>query len=417
MSSTTGRGPGPLARALPPKVRQSALAEFLQGETAGGAALVVGLLAGLLWANVDVHAYEDFWLGTVGHELGPIVLPHSLEAWVNDALMAIFFFVVGLEIKRELTVGELRDPRAAAVPMVAALGGMVVPAAFYGLVTSGDPAVSEAWAIPMATDIAFVLGVLALLGPRVPASLKLFLLTLAIVDDIGGILVIAVFYTEQISTAYLAGAAASLGAIVALQRRGVMSHAAYVVVGAVAWYLMFRSGVHATIAGVVIGLMTPARPMHGAEVLRDLEHSLHPWSAFLVVPIFAMANAGVEVRWEPLTEALSEPLAWGVLAGLLLGKPIGISAATFLAVRSGMGRLPDDLKMYHVVGGGVLAGIGFTVALFIAHLSLDHDHLEQAKLAILLASLVAAIVGSIALVALPGDQHGDPVDADDLAAA
>jgi NhaA family Na+:H+ antiporter len=318
---------------------------------------------------------------------------------VNDGLMAVFFFVVGLEIKRELVVGELRDRRAAALPFFAAVGGMVIPALVFLAVSAGDAVTRQGWAIPMATDIAFVMGVVALLGRRLPPPLRLFLLTLAIVDDIGAIVVIAAFYTDHLAVGWLLGALGILAVIVAMKRLGVRAVWLYALVGLPLWFCVLESGVHATIAGVALGLLTPARPVEGRPVLEQLEHFFHPISALVIVPIFAVANTGIILSGATVADALGSTLAWGVVLGLLVGKPVGITAGTVVGRALKLGRLPAGLELRHVAGGGLVAGIGFTVSLFVTDLSFRADPLaDEAKLAILSVSVVAAALGSVALL-------------------
>jgi NhaA family Na+:H+ antiporter len=315
--------------------------------------------------------------------------------------MALFFFVIGLEIKRELVVGELRDRRVAALPALAALGGVAVPAILYAVIVDGGEA-ARGWGIPMATDIAFAVGVLALLGRHASTGAKLFLLSVAIVDDILAIGVIAVFYSDSINPWWLAIVAGGLAAAVGLRRIGVISPWAYVPVGVLVWFAMLESGVHATLAGVALGLLTPARPVKGRDVLGDLERSLHPVSAFLVIPIFALANAGVDLRGGALGDAFDQPLTWAVMVGLVLGKLIGIGGVTFLVRRLGWGALPGDMHHREILGAAALGGIGFTVALFITDLAFTADPLiGQAKVGILTASLVAAVVGAVLLLTAP----------------
>jgi len=378
---------------------RGALAEFVHDETAGGVVLVIATIIGLTWANLATASYASFWSHPINVSLGFADVHETYAEFVNDGLMTIFFFVVGLEIKRELVVGELRDRRAAALPFVAALGGMAVPVLVFLAVTAGDAGVHRGWAIPIATDIAFVMGVIALLGRRVPTSLRLFLLTLAIVDDIGGILVIAFVYTGDFSPIWLGEGIVLVAVILAMRHFGVHRIWPYVLVGVPFWFTMLESGVHATIAGVVLGLLTPARPLDGRNVIEELEHRLHPLSAFVVVPIFALANTGILLSRGRLDAALGSALAWGVLLGLVVGKPVGIICATWIAQRLRIGVLPEGLAMRHVIGGGMLAGIGFTVALFITELSLGAgEEADIAKLAILAASVVAAAAGAVALL-------------------
>ncbi len=356
---------------------------------------------------------------------------YPLKHWINDALMVLFFFVVGLEVKRELVVGELREFRLAALPVAAALGGMVVPAALYLLLQWGAPG-HRGWGIPMATDIAFVVGCLAVLGPRVPRGLRILLLSLAIADDVGAILVIALGYSHHLNLSALAWGALGIGLVILLPRTGVRSVPLYLLLGAGVWLAFHESGVHATIAGVVLGLLTPARPWvgHGllarfvhrlggllrgdaglagerAALLREmeiaarearsplerLETALHPWVGFVIMPLFALAKAGVAIR----IGAFRDPVATAVMVGLVVGKPLGILLAAWLAVRSGLAKLPAGVSWVVLAAGGVLAGIGFTMSLFIAGLALSQDLLDAAKIGILSASALAALLGMILL--------------------
>lgn len=413
-------------RRLPP-----ALAEFLHTEVASGVVLLVAAVVALVWANSPWRGgYEALWSTELTLRLGGAVLTEDLHHWVNDALMALFFFVVGLEIKRELVVGDLKDPRTAALPVFAALGGMAVPAALYLLVTGGGPG-SHGWGIPMATDIAFALGLVALLGRRVPSSLKLFLLTLAIVDDIGAIVVIAVFYSSGVDGPALAVALGLLGTIVVLRRAGVTWAPVYVVVSIGVWLATFESGIHATIAGVALGLLTratpkfeevapqqwvndiedvdPASARRVASLARAsvsdaerLQHALHPWTSFAVVPLFALANAGVRLSADAFDTAGAGTVAAAAGLGLVLGKLVGVTAFTWLAVRLRLGTLPAGVRWSQVVGIAGVAGVGFTVSLFIAGLAFEPGAgLEPAaKIGILGGSGVAALLGSSILVVL-----------------
>jgi Na+:H+ antiporter, NhaA family len=409
------------------------IAGFLRVEAAGGIVLVAAALAAMLWANSPWSAsYEDLWTTELGIRVGGFEIREDLRHWVNDALMVIFFFVVGLEIKYEMVSGELRDPKAASVPIFAALGGMVVPAAIYAAFNAGG-AGAAGWGIPMATDIAFAVGVLSLLGRRIPSPARVFLLTLAIVDDIGAIVVIAVFYTADLSMGWLAVAGGGLLVVVGLRWIRVWSMSAYVVVGFVVWFATYESGVHATIAGVALGLLAPALPLldqehtraYAREAIADehldaqelrryrfllgesvpvaerLGSKLHPWSSYVVLPIFALANAGIALSASGLAQALAAPVTAGIALGLLLGKPLGIVAASWLAVRSGLGRLPDRTGWPVMYGLGVVAGIGFTVSLFITGLSFpgSGDLVADAKIGVLGASVLAAVVGSVMLLA------------------
>lgn len=372
--------------------RRPPLIDFIHDELAGGLVLAAATVLALVWANLWPGSYEGLW----SWDLSLGILHLDLHGWVNDGLMALFFFVVGLEIKRELVVGELSSPRDAAMPVLAALGGMVLPASLYLLVNQGS-ATSRGWGIPMATDIAFVLGALALLGSRAPSGLRLFLLAVAIVDDLGAIAVIAVAYSSGLSAGYLAAALALLGIVVLLRWIGATRPIAYLVPAAVLWFVVHESGVHATVAGVALGLLTPAQPVAGRDVLNDLQHRLHPLSALVVVPLFALANAGVVIRGDTLAGLADSRVAWGIGLGLVLGKALGIAGTALVAQRLGLGRLPAGLSTRHVVGGAALAGVGFTVALFVAELSFVGDALAEAKLAVLAASLVAGVTGSLLL--------------------
>jgi NhaA family Na+:H+ antiporter len=416
------------AAALPGRRMPRVVRRFLETEAAGGVVLLVAAVVALVWANSPWgDSYHTVWETELTLNLGRWELTDDLHHWVNDGLMALFFFVVGLEIKRELVHGDLRDRRAAAMPAIAAAGGMVVPALLF-LVLAGGTDGARGWGIPMATDIAFAVGVVALLGPRVPSALKLFLLTLAIVDDIGAIVVIAVFYATDTEPMYLLAAVGILGAMLALRLGGVVWLAPYVVLGCGVWLATRASGVHATIAGVVLGLLAPARPLIPAVVARDwagdltddpspaeldamtrlartavspaerLEHLLHPWTSFVVVPIFALANAGVAVRGDSFDAPGSALVAAGVVLGLVAGKTVGIAGATWLAVRTGMGRLPEGATWPMVAGIGAIGGIGFTVALFIAELAFDPGTLQDAaKIGVLTASTLAAVLGAAVL--------------------
>jgi Na+:H+ antiporter, NhaA family len=374
------------------------LTDFLHEEAAGGVALAVATVVALVWANSPAdQAYADVWDFEIGFEVAGLDLETDLGHWVNDGLMALFFFVVGLEIKRELVVGELRQRSAAVLPVAAALGGVLMPVLIFVAVIAGGEGASG-WAIPAATDIAFAIGVIALLGDRIPAGVKLFLLAIAIVDDLIAISLIAVFYSEGISVGWLLAAAAVLGGVVGLRAAGVRSIPVYVAVGIAAWIAMHESGVHATIAGVALGLLCPAHPVDGRDVLTTLEHRLHPVSAFVVVPLFALANAGIDLGAKNLEDALESRLAWAIFLGLVIGKLTGISAATLLALRRGWGSLPEGAERGRVPGVAALGGIGFTVSLFIAELAYGDDELANiAKIGILGASLASGMLGAALL--------------------
>ena len=382
-------GPGTRRR------RARALREFLDTEVAGAVVLLVAVVVALVWANSSFSSsYSDLWHTELSVSVG-WGLDMSLHQVVNDGLMTVFFFVVGLEIKRELVDGELSDPRTAAVPVAAAIGGMVVPALLFAAINAST-GTTRGWGIPMATDIAFALGVLAVAGSRLASGAKLFLLTSAVVDDIGAIVVIAVVYSTSISPGALLGAAVVIGMVLLARAAGVQSLVVYVLLGVLLWDAMFESGVHATIAGVVLGLITPARGPH--SVAERLEHRLHPLSSFVIVPLFALANAGVRLDVGSLSEPAPRAVALGVVVGLVIGKTVGISAATAIAVKTRIGRLPDGVGAGEVIGMAMVAGIGFTVSLFVTELAFDDPAIrDAAKTAVLVASVVAAVAGGTTL--------------------
>jgi NhaA family Na+:H+ antiporter len=398
------------------------LRHFLHIEAASGILLLIVTAIALILANSPLaDEFLILWKMPFGFRFGRFEMVHSLRHWIDDGLMTIFFFVVGLEVKRELVVGELRDLRSAALPIVAALGGMVAPAALYLALQYGTPS-ARGWGIPMATDIAFVVGCMAVLGPRVPAGLRILLLSLAIADDIGAILVIAIGYTSHLNLMALGWGIAGLVAVVVLTRVGVRSHVVYLLVGALVWYAFHESGVHATVAGVILGLLAPAQPWVSKDRLRAImdayakqeaavetvetaaresvsplerfETMLHPWVSFVIMPVFALANAGVQVD----AHDFRDPVALAVMVGLVLGKPIGIVSFSWVAVRCGLARLPAGVSWSVLAAGGVLAGIGFTMALFIAGLALEDEPLNAAKVGVLSASALCAVVG-VALLA------------------
>jgi len=366
--------------------------DFVRVEAAGGIVLLLAAVAALVWANTNTAGYVSFWHHSLTIGSGDLAITESLVHWVNDALMTVFFFVVGLEIKRELVTGELRDRGRAALPVVAAVGGMVVPALLFVAVNLGGNGL-DGWAIPMATDIAFAIGILALLGARVPSSLKLFLLTLAIVDDIGAIIVIALFYSSGIEPRWLGAGILAVLAVVAMSRLHVDHPLAYVIPGALLWLCLYEAGVEPTLAGVALGLLTPALPRRGVPVLERLEAALHPVSSFVIVPIFALANAGVVFTSESIDHALSSPVTLGIVAGLVIGKFVGIFGSSTIALRLGIGRLPEGLGLRHLAGVAILGGIGFTVSLFITDLAFRGGTIDDAKIGVLAASTLAAIIG------------------------
>ena len=416
----------------------------MQLEAASGLVLIGATAVALLWANLPFgESYQEFWETHLLIELGPINFNESLRHVVNDALMTLFFFVVGLEIKRETRLGDLKDRSAAAGPAIAAVGGMVVPALIYfALNSSGDAA--RGWGIPMATDIAFALGVVALLGNRIPPRARVFLLAVAIVDDIGAIAVIAIFYTDDLSFGWLAVAVALFVVVYMAKHRNVRAISFYWIIGALVWFAVFQSGVHATLAGVALGFLTPTHPFYGAreydekaratlgsygneeqsvmerehvdhEVLElanitresvspltRLEEGLHPWTSFMIVPLFALANAGVRFVGIDIGEALKDPITIGVALGLVLGKIVGITLAMYLAVRSGVARLPIGSTWSHIRGLAMLGGIGFTVSLFVTGLAFDDPAMaDLAKIGIFAGSAIAGVTGYFLLRKAP----------------
>ena len=401
---------------------------FIDREVASGVLLLVATAVALVWVNSGWgDSYHEFWHTEIELAVGTWHLPHmSLGHFVNDALMALFFFVVGLEIKRELVTGDLSSARAAALPVIGAVGGMAVPALLYLMLNTAGEA-SRGWGIPMATDIAFAVGIVALLGSRVSPKIKLFLLTLAIVDDIGAIAVIAIFYTSDLSTQWLLTALAGLLVVWILQRARVWAIPVYAVLGIFVWYATLESGVHATIAGVALGLLTPARPLlnqrdaqqivdalpsdanvaevrHASFLAQEsvplterLENLLHPFTAFMIIPIFALANAGIELNSDTIADAAASNVTLGILLGLVVGKPVGITLFTWVATRFGFA-LPDDVNWAQFTGMGLAAGIGFTVSIFVAGLAFeDHAITDLAKIGILMASLIAAVAALLLL--------------------
>jgi NhaA family Na+:H+ antiporter len=426
-----------------PRTLVRPLQRVLHTESASGIALLTAAVVALIWANSPwAHVYNGIWETPLTLRVGGLVLSEDLRHWVNDLLMAVFFFVVGLEIKREMVHGDLRDPRTALLPLAGAIGGMVVPAALYLATNAGGPG-ARGWGVPMATDIAFAVGILALLGRRAPAGLRVFLLTLAIVDDIGAIVVIAVFYTSDLALGWLLAAAAVVGAVIAMKHVHIRALGPYMVAAGVLWLAVFESGVHATIAGVVLGLLTPARSFHppmrvtgpidaslGAvrglppdgqadedeqaaliavtrlaneaiSPLARLQTALHPWSAFVVLPLFALANAGVTMSGEVLRQSMSSPITIGVIVGLVVGKPVGILSAALIAVRSGRARMLQNMNWTQLAAVATLAGVGFTVSIFIAGLAFPApEDLDAAKIGILIASALAGLIGALTLLAM-----------------
>lgn len=373
---------------------------FLRLETASGIILMLAALLALIASNTILSPYYDALLSTpMQVRVGPLEIAKPLLLWINDGLMAIFFFLVGLEIKREVVQGELSDFDKAALPLFAAVGGMAAPALIYAGINLESPETINGWAIPAATDIAFALGILMLAGSRTPVSLKVFLLAVAIIDDLGAIVIIALFYTADLSVEALAIGCAGLIALVSLNRAGVVRIAPYVLVGAFVWVCVLKSGVHATLAGVVTALAIPLRgsSADAPSPLEQTEHKLHPWVAFMVLPTFAFANAGVS--FEGITPAgLLEPIPLGIALGLLVGKPLGILALSYFAVRTGIAGLPQGVDWRQLAGVGCLAGVGFTMSLFIGGLAFDtSQELNAVRLGVLAGSLLSGTLGFLIL--------------------
>ena len=416
--------------------------EFFQQEASSGILLIIATLVALAWANSPwADSYQALWHAPVVIQFGGFEIEKDLLHWINDGLMAVFFFVVGLEIKREVMVGELASPRKAILPIIAAIGGMAVPAGFYLLFNPGGPA-QAGWGIPMATDIAFALGILSLLGKRVPLSLKVFLTAVAIVDDLGAVLVIALFYTSKIIWGSLLLGAVVFIILAVINKLGVRSPIVYTLLGLVLWVAFLKSGVHATIAGVLLALTIPVRTRinteefvnhasyfldefrksgkpgesvltnksqrsaiqaievaaeHAQTPLQRLEHTLHPWVGYFIMPVFALANAGLVVG-NDFFSAFTQPVTLGVMAGLIFGKQIGVFAASYLTVKLGWSDLPAGMTWTRLYGLSWLAGIGFTMSLFIASLAFgDSEFLAMSKAGILVASLIAGTVGAVIL--------------------
>jgi NhaA family Na+:H+ antiporter len=413
--------------------------EFTAREASGGVLLMAAAVIALVWANSPfADSYDALWSTTFTIGAGEFVLAKSLHLWINDGLMAVFFLVVGLEIKREVLVGELASARRAILPIAAAAGGAILPAILFLLVAGGDPEAVRGWGVPMATDIAFALGVLALLGSRVPLGLRIFLTALAIVDDLLAVLVIAVFYSSDLSVTALGVAGAILVALLVANRLGVRRPVVYALLGIALWVAVLQSGIHATVAGVLLAMTIPARTRidpadflerargfladfgrqvgddpddehhaalweledlteHAQAPMLRMEHALHPWVAFLIVPLFALSNAGVPIGGD-LVATASEPVVLGVLVGLVLGKQIGITLAAWLVVRAGLAALPDGVTWRHIYGAAWLGGIGFTMSLFVADLAFGASPtLALAKIGILTASVVAGVGGYLIL--------------------
>ncbi|MCE2597030.1 Na+/H+ antiporter NhaA [Motilimonas cestriensis] len=377
-----------------------ALKQFFKQESAPGIILIFAALTALLIANSPLTAvYQDFLDMPVQLRIAALDIDKPLLLWINDGLMAIFFLLIGLEVKRELVEGDLSTREKAMLPAIAAIGGMVVPAAVFLLFNFSDPVASSGWAIPAATDIAFALGVLALFGKRVPVSLKVFLLALAIIDDLGVIVIIALFYSSDLSLTSLLVAALSCALLFAMSIRGERRISLYMVVGLVLWVAVLKSGVHATLAGVVLGFAIPLRNRDGETMAAKLEHGLHPWCSFMILPLFAFANAGVSLAGIPFSAVL-QPLPMGIILGLLIGKPLGVFTMSYLAVKMGWASLPKGINFMQIFAVSILCGIGFTMSIFITSLAFTAEAAalgDISRLAILIGSAIAAILGYMTL--------------------
>lgn len=374
-----------------------AIDKFFRHEASGGILLMLSAVAAMIVANSALSVfYEDFLGAYFAVTLDGVGLKKPLILWINDGLMAIFFFLIGLELKREMMEGKLKNPADVVLPGMAAVGGMVMPALIFVALNWGLPSVTG-WAIPAATDIAFALGILALMGSRAPASLKVFLLTLAILDDLGAIIIIALFYTAELKIDYLYLALIPLGGLIWLNLKGAHRMAPMILLGVVMWFFVLKSGVHATLAGVVTAFCIPMKDKWGKSPLHSLEHALTPYVLYLIIPVFAFANAGVVLQGMTFAD-LFAPLPLGIALGLILGKQVGVFGVTFLMVKAGMARMPHGANWLHIYGVACLAGIGFTMSLFIGSLSFsDAAMVNQVRMGVLSGSAISAILGAAAL--------------------
>ena len=375
--------------------------EFLSNEQSSGIVLIIATIISLLIANSGIgSSYIEFWQTKVGTNAGGLYLNLSVEHWVNDALMAIFFLLIGLEVEREIYIGELSDLRNAMLPIFAAIGGMVVPAAFHYWFNAGTPT-QGGFGIPMSTDIAFALGVLALLGDRVPMSLKIFLTALAIIDDLGAILIIALFYVGDFSATYFGLSMAVFVLLLVFNRTGVTQLWFYFIPGVFMWYFMLRSGVHATLAGVLLAFAIPFGKGDKHSPSYHLQHLLHKPVAFVIMPIFALANTGIILSGNWFS-GLGSDNSLGIMSGLLIGKPIGVALMSWIAVAFGISKLPPSIQWRHIIGTGFLAGIGFTMSIFITLMAFDNAAtVQMSKITVLLTSLLAGVAGFLILRSAP----------------
>ncbi|MDE4009057.1 Na+/H+ antiporter NhaA [Glaesserella parasuis] len=372
--------------------------KFLQLESASGILLLAFAMLAMLFANTPLKdLYFDFLSMPVSIQIGLFSIHKPLLMWVNDGFMAVFFVLIGLEVKREMMVGAISSYQRAIFPAIGALGGMIVPALVFTLINSDSPEFQQGWAIPMATDIAFALGVLGLLGKRVPFALKIFLLALAIIDDLGAIVVIAIFFSHELSTTALISAVIAITALIIMNRMRVTAICAYMVVGLILWASVLKSGVHATLAGVIIGFCVPLKGKNGEEPLAHFEHILAPWCSFVILPLFAFSNAGVSLVGMSLSTLFS-PLTMGVALGLLVGKTLGVFSFSFLAVKLGIAQLSEGINFKQIFAVSILCGIGFTMSMFLAGLAFGGDEadgqfISLARLGILIGSGISAVLG------------------------
>lgn len=374
---------------------------FLKLESAGGILLLFSAAVAMLLANSPLSSqYNDFLNLPVSLQIGSFSINKTLIHWINDGFMAVFFVLVGMEVKKELFEGALSSYQQAIFPAIAAMGGMIVPALVYWFIAKQDPSLANGWAIPMATDIAFALGIMALLSKQVPLPLKIFLLALAIIDDLGAIVVIALFFSHELSVQALIFSGISILTLVLLNRFRVSALCAYMVVGAILWASVLKSGVHATLAGVIIGFCIPLKGKKGERPLHDFEHILAPWSSFVILPLFAFANAGVSFEGIDVS-MISSPLLLAIACGLIIGKPVGVFGFSYISVKLGLAKLPDGINFKQIFAVAVLCGIGFTMSMFLASLAFDADAGESvntlSRLGILLGSTVSATLGYLFL--------------------
>lgn len=391
-------------------VQVKLLHRFFSNEASGGIILIFAAALAMVLANLNATQglYHSFLETPVELRIGALEINKNMLLWINDALMAVFFLLIGLEVKRELMLGSLASRQRAAFPAIAAVGGMAVPALIYLAFNFQDPIARDGWAIPAATDIAFALGVLALLGNRVPMALKIFLMALAIIDDLGAIVIIALFYTNELSMLSLGVAAAAIAVLALLNIFNVRRIGIYILVGMILWTAVLKSGVHATLAGVLVGFFIPLRPQNGKSPAKQLEHVLHPWVAFMILPLFAFANAGVSLEGVTL-EGLTSMLPLGIIAGLFIGKPLGITLFCWLALKLKLAKLPQGTNWRQIMAVGILCGIGFTMSIFISTLAFGSNAPELiiwAKLGILTGSVLAAVIGyGLLKMKLPEQVH------------